>query len=554
MYQSLYRTWRPRTFSDMIGQDAIIRTLKNQTKAGHIAHAYLFCGSRGTGKTSAARIMATAINCLNPLQGDPCLQCDSCRAILNESSLDIFEMDAASNSRVEETREMLEKVNYPPQFSKYKVYIIDEVHMLSNAAFNALLKTLEEPPYYMVFILATTEPQKIPPTILSRCQRFDFGRISEEYIVERLKIALGDGQQAEKDALELIASAAEGSMRDAWSIMDMCLEANVDLSQQRVRDVLGTVSSEFLFRFLDALGKQDAALCMSLVEQLMQDGRDVQVFFRELARHIRRVIEHGLKKAATDSSEPSEHMMQQYHQFGLSALADILERCLRAEADTRWASSPRTVLEVFSLRLCEEISGFSVQSLMKRLSLLEEEINQLKANGFSPSGQAPVKETVAPTERAAKTIDEPSTSPFIQAPAKVVTKASKPAEDDGPTKQVLPKDAWNNALIRIKSELTSCYGIIQQGRFCGYKDGCFRLSYDKEHSFFINFMNDEARKKTIEQILSQEFGSPSQFLACPEEDKTTVLDREEQAAQDIDLLSSIVGRENLIVQEKKPGT
>lgn len=168
MYQSLYRTFRPRTFSDMVGQDAIVRTLRNQVSSGHTAHAYLFCGSRGTGKTSAARIMSMAMNCLTPSHGDPCLTCENCVTLQNDASLDVFEMDAASNSRVEEIRDMLEKVNYPPQQMKYKVYIIDEVHMLSNAAFNALLKTLEEPPEYMVFILATTEPQKLPATILSR--------------------------------------------------------------------------------------------------------------------------------------------------------------------------------------------------------------------------------------------------------------------------------------------------------------------------------------------------------------------------------------------------
>ena len=179
MYQALYRKWRPRTFSEMAGQEAVIRTLRHQVASGRIAHAYLFCGSRGTGKTSAAKIMARAINCENPQDGDTCLACPACKALMEDASLDVFEMDAASNSRVEEIRDLLEKVDYPPQFSKYKVYIIDEVHMLSNAAFNALLKTLEEPPSYMVFILATTEPQKIPATILSRCHRFDFGRLTE---------------------------------------------------------------------------------------------------------------------------------------------------------------------------------------------------------------------------------------------------------------------------------------------------------------------------------------------------------------------------------------
>ena len=248
-YQSLYRTWRPQTFSQMVGQEAILRALKNQAAQGRVAHAYLFCGSRGTGKTSAARIMAMAINCQQNKDGDPCLVCDSCKALMSETTLDVFEMDAASNSRVEEIREMLARTDYPPQFVNYKVYIIDEVHMLSNAAFNALLKTLEEPPEYMVFILATTEPHKIPATILSRCQRFDFGRIAEQEIIARLKLALNEGLTADESALQLIAATAEGSMRDAWSLMDMCLGMDPDLTEEKVRYALGAVSQDFLYEF-----------------------------------------------------------------------------------------------------------------------------------------------------------------------------------------------------------------------------------------------------------------------------------------------------------------
>ena len=191
-YQALYRRFRPQTFSDMVGQKAVVRTLRNQVQSGRVAHAYLFCGSRGTGKTSAAKILSRAVNCLNPRDGDPCGECEACRNILSGASLDVVEVDAASNSRVEEMRELLAQVDYPPQFGRRKVYIIDEVHMLSTNAFNALLKTLEEPPEYMIFILATTDPQKVPATILSRCQRFDFGRFTEEELVGRMKLAAGD--------------------------------------------------------------------------------------------------------------------------------------------------------------------------------------------------------------------------------------------------------------------------------------------------------------------------------------------------------------------------
>ena len=309
-YQSLYRTWRPRTFTDMVGQEAIVRTLKNQVGSKRIAHAYLFCGSRGTGKTSAARIMAMAINCQEPRNGDPCLACAHCLALQSETTLDVFEMDAASNSRVEEIREMLSRTDYPPQTVPYKVYIIDEVHMLSNAAFNALLKTLEEPPPYMVFILATTEPQKLPATILSRCQRFDFGRIPESEIVKRLSLAVSDGVTADEDALQLIAATAQGSMRDAWSLMDMCLSAGGSLTQEHVRNMLGAVSQDFLFDFLDALVRGDTAEALRLSDKLMRGGRDVLVFLREFNAHLRQVL--AVKWMGSATRDVSADQLRRY--------------------------------------------------------------------------------------------------------------------------------------------------------------------------------------------------------------------------------------------------
>ena len=223
-YQALYRRYRPARFEDFVGQEAVIKTLRSQVMSGRIAHAYLFCGTRGTGKTSTAKVFARAVNCEHPDNGDPCGSCAACEALSAESSLDILEIDAASNNGVDEIRDLREKVKYPPQNGRYRVYIIDEVHMLSTGAFNALLKTLEEPPSYVVFILATTEPQKLPATILSRCQRFDFHRIPMHQIISRMKVAVEkEGIAAQDAALSRIARAAEGGMRDAWSIMDMCL-------------------------------------------------------------------------------------------------------------------------------------------------------------------------------------------------------------------------------------------------------------------------------------------------------------------------------------------
>ena len=239
-YRALYREWRPNTFSEVIGQSAVVKTLLRQITTGRIAHAYLFCGSKGTGKTTLAKIMSRAINCLNPQDGEPCGVCEVCRAILSESTLDVLELDAASNNSVDNVRDLLEQVRYPAQVGKYKVYIIDEVHMLSTAAFNALLKTLEEPPEHVVFILATTEPQRIPATILSRVQRFDISRIPAALIQERMEKALDRLHiGADSEALQMIARAAEGAMRDAWSILDMAVSAAVNdrITVEIVRDI-----------------------------------------------------------------------------------------------------------------------------------------------------------------------------------------------------------------------------------------------------------------------------------------------------------------------------
>lgn len=549
MYQSLYRTYRPRTFSDMVGQDAIVRTLRNQVKSKHIAHAYLFCGSRGTGKTSAARIMSLAINCLSPKEGDPCLECENCRTLLNEASLDVFEMDAASNSRVEEIRDMLEKVNYPPQHLPYKVYIIDEVHMLSNAAFNALLKTLEEPPAYMVFILATTEPQKLPATILSRCQRFDFGRIPEDAIVHRLKAALTEETSAEEGALRLIASAAEGAMRDAWSLMDMCLERGQTLTEERVRTALGAVNRAFLFDYLSLLRNRDAKGALQMADELLRAGKDTQVFLKDLSRHIRDVIACALgAEPAGETTENIEKLKQQAEGFPLPMLTHYLDLAMRTEADSRWAASQRAVLEVFTLRACLMTEGDSPLALMARIAALEKDVEALKSGAVAIGAPAKRKKEPIPVSKTDTTEKEVPASKKETvgekaAPPPVKVKSAPTATEK------LPKDAWNAMLARAKKELVSMFGFISQGKFAGFKDGCFRLSLDSDHEFVISFLNEAARKEAIEKILTEELGAAARFEAVKED--TTLLEqsRAEIAQQDIDLISELAGRDKLIVRE-----
>ncbi len=583
MYQSLYRTWRPHTFSEMVGQEHVVRTLKNQAEKGHIAHAYLFSGSRGTGKTSAARILAMAINCQSPREGDPCLQCEACQNLMSDTTLDVIEMDAASNSSVNEIRDMLERVNYPPQFVRRKVYIIDEVHMLSNAAFNALLKTLEEPPEYMVFILATTEPQKIPATILSRCQRFDFGRIRESDIIARLRVALKPGQNAEEEALQLIASSAEGSMRDAWSLMDMCLDEEGDLSEQRVREALGTVDKGFLFSFAAALARRQAREAFELIDQMLQSGKDIQVFLKDFSAHLRQLI--AAKLAQSGPGAPDERLAryrQQADEIPLDKLVWMLERAVRAEGDLRWVSQQRSVLEVYALSVCELGEQSDPMALQARLTELEQALAALSSGAVNPPQGAPIKPpaiaakpadtakavpqaTVPDTDTVPASYEAEETIPQVVPPAFVpeitdnieenaVSAVPEPApvpspEPEAPTstQEVSPKQAWNSMLERAKKELPNIYSMMSEGKFGGSKDGLYQLRFPPDKQFYIGFLMADARRAQIEDILTKEGGQPARFEAVGENTAPAQEDARRLAEQDIQALSAVFGRQNIIV-------
>ena len=519
MYQALYRKWRPRTFSEMAGQEAVIRTLRHQVASGRIAHAYLFCGSRGTGKTSAAKIMARAINCENPQDGDPCLACPACKALMEDASLDVFEMDAASNSRVEEIRDLLEKVDYPPQFSKYKVYIIDEVHMLSNAAFNALLKTLEEPPSYMVFILATTEPQKLPATILSRVQRYDFGRIPSSLMVGRMREALDDlGMTAEEEALRMVARAAEGAMRDAFSILDMCVAGAEDgkITAALTRDLLGASDREFLFGFFDLLSARDEGGVMQKVDELMRSGREPQAFLRELSAHCRALL--TVKAVSRDAAsildvteEDEARYRAQAEGISQGRLLRMLDLFMRAEGDLRFASTPRIGLESAALHACEPASGEDAAALAERVEELEARLARLE--GDLQSGKL-VPAAAAPAATPA---------PGGDAPAKAEAPAAKPAAKAAPAPKAAPvsgdaKAIWDKALQDLAKNEPPLYGLLRKERFIGAKGTVYQVlipASKKEFSYVR--LNQQARRDRIAKALSDAAGTPLTFEAVLEQ-------------------------------------
>ena len=291
-YTALYRKFRPLNFSEMVGQDHITRTLKNQIIANRVGHAYLFNGGRGTGKTSAAKILARAINCLNPKDGEPCNECEICKGAISGALTDIVEMDAASNNSVEDIRSIREEVNFLPTKAKYRVYIIDEVHMLSTGAFNALLKTLEEPPEHVKFILATTEPQKLPATILSRCQRFDFKKISNEDIIKRLEIVCNESNiEITKEALNIIAVLSEGALRDALSILERCVqEGENQINEDKIKDLVGIPKMIYVHDIVEAIIKYDVDKALVTVNDVLEDGKDISNLLWEIIKYIKDIL------------------------------------------------------------------------------------------------------------------------------------------------------------------------------------------------------------------------------------------------------------------------
>lgn len=384
-HQAIYRKWRPLTFDDIIGQEHITRTLKNQISSGTVGHAYLFCGTRGTGKTTCAKVLSRAVNCENPINGNPCNECDVCRGILDGSIMDVTEMDAASNNGVEDIRDIKEDINYVASNSKYTVYIIDEVHMLSTSAFNALLKTLEEPPENVVFILATTEAHKVPQTILSRCQRFDFKRIRNEDIIVRMKeIAYSDGYDISDDAYRILASLAEGSMRDGLSIMERVISACGDkLTAEDIEDTLGISSLDTVFELTDAIANGDAGKVVSVIDKAVSDGKELSQLALSMINHFRALM---LCKVSPDPQSLIDTDAQtlikyksQSEKLSFDKINHASTVILSAMADARVAKSSRIVYELAFIKLARPDIDSTPEAVMDRLSVVE---NKLMSGGL----------------------------------------------------------------------------------------------------------------------------------------------------------------------------
>ncbi len=382
-YTALYRKWRPARFEDVKGQDHIVRTLKNQIQSNRVGHAYLFCGTRGTGKTTVAKILARAVNCEHPVNGSPCNECAVCRSIMAGASINVAEIDAASNNGVDNIREIKEQVQYSPTEGKYRVYIIDEVHMLSQGAFNALLKTLEEPPSYVIFILATTEVNKIPITVLSRCQRYDFRRISNDTIASQVEQLLNEeGVKAEADAIRYVAKAADGSMRDALSLLEQCISFyyGQTLTYDKVLDVLGAVDTEVFSRLLRLILAKNVPGCVALMDEISSQGRELGQFVLDFIwyqRNLMLVQTAAQGAAALDMSEDNyQALCEEAQMVDLDTLMRNIRICSELSNKIRYAAAKRVLIEMSLIKMMQPAMDEDIESLKVRIEQLETKLEE----------------------------------------------------------------------------------------------------------------------------------------------------------------------------------
>ena len=497
LYQVLYRKWRPERFSDVIGQEHVTTTLRNEISLGRIAHAYLFTGSRGTGKTSCAKILSRAVNCLDSENGEPCGKCSSCVGIANGSVMDVVEMDAASNNSVDDIRTILDEVVFTPSDAKYRVYIIDEVHMLSPSAYNALLKTLEEPPAHVVFILATTEINKIPATILSRCQRFDFSRIDAHDMADRLiQIAAAENVELQNDAALLIATVADGAMRDALSILDRCIGLSDTITAEIVRDATGLSGRDYLFTLTDSVIKGDIPLAINTVNDLHKASKSMSLLCEELSEQFRSLM---LLKTMHKAAEPliimtadeMEKARQQADQLDLSHTVFCIEALQSAREQMFKGGNNKIELETCMIKLCSPRLSTDMSAIIARLEKLERThisaaVTQPKSSQNEPAPQQPVVKNSAP---APSPVSVSSRDKIAELSAKAV-----------------PMEEWEDIIEAMKS-ITRVMATAFRGTKA-YVSGNFVLIQAKDEAVLSHLRNPEQKNKVraaIRHVTGRDF-------------------------------------------------
>ena len=501
MYQALYRKWRPSDFTDVVGQEHVTSILTSEVEHGKISHAYLFCGPRGTGKTTCAKIIAKAANCLSPVNGSPCGKCKACLSIEAGTATDVVEMDAASNNGVDNIRELREGVVYTPADLKYRVYIIDEVHMLSISAFNALLKTLEEPPEHVIFILATTELHKIPATVLSRCQRFDFHRVSMDAIVGRLEtVCKGEGLHAEREALELIARLSQGGMRDSLNMLEYCAGDGETITVEKAERLLGAASRTLLCAIADAVASRDASAALAVIEEIYMSSRDIAVFWREWIAFCRDMM---IALSTRMAGVRDELLKTAAEKFTLPGILYLLEVFMSAETDMqRSPANARLYAEMALIRACDASLSDGNAALLARISALEDKL--ATGNFAAPVRVAEstpnIKEQADLTPVSHTTMEAPMPkAPFERKEAPTVSEKTSPEKPKssaslGGGRTLKGFKKWQEVVRKLTPTEGLFAPFLQTAYAYEGSDGKFYLSF--ESKFALTLLTDD-RKKTI---------------------------------------------------------
>ena len=500
-YTALYREWRPSTFYDVVGQEHITTTLKNQIINNRIAHAYLFCGTRGTGKTSTAKVFAKALNCLNLQDGEPCNECEMCKKINNGLAIDVTELDAASNNGVDKIRDIIDDVKYPPQEARFKVYIMDEVHMLSVGAVNAFLKTLEEPPANVIFILATTDPQKLPITILSRCQRFDFKRINKNDITARLrKIVTEKEVMADDKSLNLIARVSDGAMRDSLSILDQAISmGNGAVEYSSIVSMLGLVTNEYLFTLTNNVIERNIEKCISTIEEIITSGKDAYLFIKDLIEHYRNLLMAKVTNNAEEVLDMSEENIALIKEQSARLRAEEIMRCIRilqeAEGNAKVSKQARLYLELSIIKMCKIEYDTSSEVILTRLNRLEE---NLKNGNIAVA----VKEGVM----AEATSMKKAATPASKATKSVNTESSAIGNASSRLTINEVQRAWKDVLERFKAKRAMIiYASILMGRPISCSNGIITVEFDEDYKLSADRLNKAENKVVVNEVFSEVF-------------------------------------------------
>jgi len=484
-HQALYRVWRPQRFAELIGQEHVARTLRNALAGGRVSHAYLFSGPRGTGKTSAARILAKAVNCCQPVEQEPCDNCVSCQAIREGQALDVLEIDAASNRGIDEMRELREKVRFAPVQGRYRVYIIDEVHMLTTEAFNALLKTLEEPPAHVLFVLATTELYRLPATILSRCQRFDFRRISREDIRDRVRLVAGEsGVEIEETALTKLVQAADGSLRDALALLDQCRAlAGERITRQDLELVLGTVAEEYLADLTAGLETADAGRVLQLVDQIVAQGKEPRRLLQDLIGHVR-----GLLLAEVTAGELDRR----------GWLMNMWQQLAAVDGEMKWSLQPRWILEAVLLRIGEQPASIDprLRELTTEVQRLQSLVAELRNQPAPPPDRKPLPAAAEPAVRSRSRRAE-------SVPAAAPTQGDTNLTETGLSAL---RAQWPQVLDQVRRQQVSIHALLVEAEPAAWEQGVVTLSFKSGRTFHRQRLEESEGRRVVEAVLSEILG------------------------------------------------